>query len=140
MSFLLAPIGTRTTRASDVTDVVEFHLYERRAFWSNVRHARWAKGSRVVAKIVGASVVALTGTLDCLQPEYDPLIVADQRWDWRYDMLWDDHPPRVVLASELGAPFDRPLRSVKTISHEDFQRAYRALHGYDAPRQVDETL
>ena len=138
VSFLLALIGTRDTHEGDIEDVVEFHLREHPAFWSNTKHDRWARGTRVVAKVVGVGVVTLTGTLDCLRPEYDPLIVEDQRWDWRYDMRWDSRPPRFVPVSELGAPFDRPVRHVQTITREDFRRAYRALHGHDVPRQVDD--
>jgi hypothetical protein len=129
-------IGTRKTSQEEVDEVLEFHLRERPAFWSNTRHAGWAKGSRVVAKVAGAGVVALTGTLDCLEPEYDPLVDQDQRWDWRYDMRWDALPPRVVPVADLGSPFDRSIRSTQTIRREDFRRAYRALHGKDPPRQV----
>lgn len=135
MSFLLALIGTGSTTEDEVDHVVDFHL-RHPAFWSRKKHDRWARGSRVVAKVVGARFVALTGTLDCLQPEYDPLIDEDQRWDWRYAMRWDSRPPRLVPVSDLGPPFTNAIRSAQTISREDFRRAYRALHGHDAPRQV----
>jgi hypothetical protein len=91
LSFLLALIGTGSTTEDEVDDVVDFHL-QHPAFWSNKKHDRWARGSRVVAKVVGARLIALTGTLDCLQPEYHPLVEKDQRWDWRYDMRWDSRP------------------------------------------------
>jgi hypothetical protein len=55
------------------------------------------KGKPCGCEVVGARLIALTGTLDCLQPEYDPLVEKDQRWDWRYDMRWDSRPARPVL-------------------------------------------
>jgi hypothetical protein len=137
MSYLLALIGNKYTTEADLDGTLEFHLKERPAFWSDIKHPRWAKGSRVVAKVVRLQVVALTGVLDCLAPEFDPLVHRDQKWDWRYDMQWDARPPRVVPVSDLGAPFDRPIRTSRAISREDFQRAYRALHGGDVPPQVD---
>jgi hypothetical protein len=136
MSFLVALIGTRDTAERDIDAVVTFHLLERPAFWSNTKHDSWAKGTRVVAKVVGVGVLALTGTLDCLEPAYDPLIDSDQQWDWRYDMRWDTRPPRVVPVSEFGLPFDRPIRSAQSITRDDFNRAYRALHGHDPPPQI----
>lgn len=137
LSFLLALIGTGSTTEGEVDDVVDFHL-QHPAFWSSKKHDRWARGSRVVAKVVGARLIALTGTLDCLQPEYDPLVEKDQRWDWRYDMRWDSRPARPVSASDLGPPFNGAIRSAQPITREDFRRAYRALHGRDPQRQIDE--
>lgn len=136
MSHLLALIGTRNSTNRDIDRIIDFHLAERPAFWSGKQHSHWARGSRVVAKIAGVGVIALTGTLECLQPEHDPLIVEDQRWDWRYDMNWDDRPPRVVPVSELGAPFDRPIRSAQRIGRDDFRRAYTALHGSEPISQL----
>ena len=134
MSFILALIGTRATGADDVEDVVDFHL-DHPAFWSGTKHSRWAKGSRVVAKVAGARVLALSGTLDCLAPAYDPLVRDDQVWDWRYDVRWDTRPSRPVPVGVLGPPFDRPIRAAQSISLRDFERAYRALHQTDPPRQ-----
>jgi hypothetical protein len=51
-------------------------------------------------------------------------------------MRWDPRPPCVVPVSEVGPPFDRPVRTARIITREDFNRAYRALHGRDPERQV----
>lgn len=131
VSFLVALIGTRSTSREEIDAVLEYHLRERPAFWSATKHDRWAKGTRVVAKMAGVGLIVLTGTLDCLGPVYDPLEVAGQTWDWRYDMRWDARPPRVVPVSELGLPFARPIRSAQGIKREDFNRAYSALHGHE---------
>jgi hypothetical protein len=53
LSFLLALIGTGSTTEDEVDHVVDFHL-QHPAFWSRKKHDRWARGSRVVAKVVGA--------------------------------------------------------------------------------------
>ena len=87
--------------------------------------------------MAGVGMVALTGVLDCLAPDYDPLEADGQRWDWRYDVRWDVRPPHVVSVAELGVPFDRSIRSAQGITREDFDRAYRALHGQEPPRQVN---
>lgn len=124
--YLLALIGTSDSTAGDIDGVIRFHL-ERPAFWTGDKHDRWAKGTRVVAKIAGAKVVALTGRLDCLAPVADELRDGDFVWPWRYDVEWDPRPSRVVATSDLGAPFVR-ARIAQTISREDFLRAYAALH------------
>lgn len=81
----------------------------------------------MVAKIAGAKVVALTGRLDCLAPAADELRNGDRVWPWRYDVVWDARPSRVVPTSDLGAPFVR-ARTAQTISRVDFERAHAALH------------
>jgi hypothetical protein len=78
---------------------VDYHLRERQTFWSTTKHDRWARGTRVVAKMAGVQLVALTGVLDCLSPAYDPLEVAGRIWDWRYDMRWDRRPTRTIPLS-----------------------------------------
>jgi|SRR5437660_8863920 len=136
MAQILALIGTRRTKPSDVEGVVRFHLDEAHsAFWSNVRHDHYARGTRVAAKVAGAGVLALTGQLDCLRPHPDPLEADGERWEWRYDVRWDPSPRRFVPVAELGPPFSEPTRSTRRITWADFVRAYRSLHGQEPPQQ-----
>jgi hypothetical protein len=135
VTYLLAPIGTRDTTEGEVEAVIEHHLHHP-AFWSAIRHDSWAKGSRVVAKMTGVGLLVLTGTLDCSAPAHDPLEVGGQIWEWRYAMRWDRPPRRTVPVGELGVPFDQPTRTTKRVSRENFNRAYRALHGRDPTPQV----
>lgn len=135
VTYLLAPIGTRETTEDEIDGVVEHHL-RHPAFWSNVKHDAWARGSRVVAKMAGVGLVVLTGTLDCTAPAHDPLQAGGQVWEWRYAMRWDERPPRTVTVVELGAPFDQATRSARRISAGNFDRAFRALHGHDPTRQL----
>lgn len=134
MTYLLAVIGTRETTEDEVEAVVEHHL-RHPAFWSSTKHDAWARGSRVVAKVAGVRQLVLTGTLDCTAPAHDPLEADGQVWEWRYAMRWDERPPHVVAAHDLGTPFVQ-VRQAKKISATDFERAFRALHGRSPTRQL----
>src|SRR3954469_16547766 len=106
-----------------------------RRFGPNVQQPRWAKGTRLLAKVVRIGVLGLTGTLDCIAPIHDPLVDRDLRWYWRYDVRWDDRPAALVPVADVGPPFTQAIRTAREISREDFLRASRALHGHAPPRQ-----
>lgn len=130
MTYILALIGTARMTSDDVEDVVRFHL-ETPAFWTTAQHVHWARGTRVVAKIVGAKVLVLTGRLDCLQPVHDPLVDEDlgKEWPWRYDVHWDPQPHAVVPVERLGAPFVH-VRATRTISPRTF---YAPIVSFSSP-------
>lgn len=139
MSCLLTLIGSAHTTRDDaaITDVVDWHLEPaHQAVWTNVNRPRWAGGTRLVAKMAGAKVLALTGVLvDGRTREDDPIEVDGRTLRFRYDVRWDARPPSWVAVEDLGEPFDKATRTARFIAFDEFRRAYRALHAEDPPRQ-----
>jgi hypothetical protein len=85
------------------------------------------RGAQVIAKVPGRAYGHSHWNVGLQRPQYDPPVIDDPGGDWRSDMHWDRRPSRAIPAADLGAPFDRPIRSALAISIEAF--AYRALHG-----------
>jgi len=139
MSYVLGLIGwadgERTEEAIEAG--IQWHLDPaHHAIWTDVKRPRFAGGMRLVAKIAGAKVLALTGQLVGDRPrEDDPIERNGRVLRYRYDVRWDERPPRWVPVEELGRPFDQTIRSTRFISREEFLLAYRALHGIEPPRQ-----
>ncbi|HEX2233040.1 MAG TPA: hypothetical protein VHG69_06705 [Thermoleophilaceae bacterium] len=140
MSYVLAIIGwADTPRTEDaISDGIEWHLHpDHQAIWTDVKRPRFAGGMRLVAKIAGAKVLALTGQLVGHDPREDDPIERDGRvLRYRYDVRWDERPDRWVPVEDLGPPFNQVTRSTRFIERDDFLRVYRALHGSDPPRQL----
>jgi hypothetical protein len=89
--------SARTTREhTAIVDVVDWHLEPaHRAVWTDVHRPRWAGGTRLVAKMAGAKVLALTGVLlDGRAREDDPIEVDGRALRFRYDVRWDPRPAR----------------------------------------------
>lgn len=139
MSYLLALTGSASTTRTDeeINGVIEWHLEpDHRAVWTDIKRARFAGGMRLVAKIAGAKVLALTGTLISGGARTDDPIEVDGRiLHFRYDVRWDPRPPRWLSVEDLGPPFSLPTRTTRFIDYDDWLRAYRALHGADPLRQ-----
>jgi hypothetical protein len=139
VSCLLTLIGSAHTPREDtvIAEVVDWHLDPpHQAVWTDVNRPRWAGGTRLVVKIAGAKVLALTGVLvDGRTREDDPIEVDGRTLRFRYDVRWDARPASWVAVERVGEPFDEPTRAARFISFDDFRRAYRALHAEDPPRQ-----
>lgn len=138
MSYVLGLIGSaRITRSdNEIESVVEWHLEpEHQAVWTDIERSRFAGGMRLIAKIAGAKVLALTGALASGDAKYEPIEVDGRELRFRYDVRWDARPPIWVPVEELGPPFSQPTRMMRFIAHDEWLRAYRALHGADPPRQ-----
>jgi len=137
VSYVLGLIGWADSRRTEdeIERGIQWHLDPaRQAIWTDIKRARFAGGMRVVAKIAGSKVLALTGQLIGDRPrEDDPIERNGRLLRYRYDVRWDDRPPRWVPVEELGAPFNQTTRTTRFITREDFHRAYRALHGVDPP-------
>lgn len=115
MSFLLTLIGSATTtRTADAIEgVIDWHLESvHRAVWTDLEHPRWAGGMRLIAKVAGAKVLALTGALaDGATRDDDPIEVDGRVLRFRYDVQWDPRPAEWIPVEDVGAPFDQPTRS-----------------------------
>jgi hypothetical protein len=137
MTYLLAPVGSATTRHEGVDGVIDWHLHPDHAgVWTSSPHARICRGMRLVAKVSGAKIIGLTGTVIGTEPERRPITLDDGRQlDWCYAVGWDPKPSRPTPAIELGAPYADRLQSMRFIDRDTFLVAYRALHGGDPPRQ-----
>lgn len=139
MSCLLTLIGSARTTREDaaIAEVVDWHLEPaHQAVWTDVNRPRWAGGTRLVAKMAGAKVLALTGVLvDGRTREDDPIEVDGRTLRFRYDVRWDARPASWVAVEQVGEPFDEPTRTARFISFDAFRRAYRALHAEDPTRQ-----
>jgi hypothetical protein len=139
VSYLLTLIGSAHTTREDavISEVIDWHLEpDHQAVWTDVNRPRWAGGTRLVAKMAGAKVLALTGVLvDGRTREDDPIKVDGRTLRFRYDVRWDARPASWVAVEQVGGPFDQPTRTARFISFEDFRRAYCALHAEDPPRQ-----
>lgn len=139
MSCLLTLIGSALTTRDDATiaEVVDWHLEPaHQAVWTDVSRPRWAGGTRLVAKMAGAKVLALTGVLvDGRTREDDPIEVDGRTLRFRYDVRWDARPASWIAVEEVGEPFDKPTRKARFISFDEFRCAYRALHAEEPPRQ-----
>jgi hypothetical protein len=133
MSFLLTLIGSaRTPREENaIAGVIDWHLAPaHQAVWTDKARRRWAGGMRLVAKVAGAKLLVLTGTLvDGRTRTDDPIEVDGRTLRYRYDVRLDPRPGLWVGVEELGDPFARPTRTARFISFDEFRRAYRALHG-----------
>lgn len=139
MSCLLTLIGSAQTARDDATiaETVDWHLEPaHQAIWTDRKRAEWAGGTRLVAKMAGARVLALTGVLvDGRTREDDAIQVDGRTLRYRYDVRWDAKPVSWVAVENVGEPFDQPTRTARFISFDEFRRAYRALHAEDPPRQ-----
>lgn len=138
MSYILALAGSAASRRTDddIDGVTAWHLHpERQAVWTDIQRARFAGGMRLVAKMAGAKVLILTGTLLSGDARREPIEVDGRELRFRYDVRWDPRPSAWVSVEELGPPFSQATRTMRFITYEDWVRAYRALHGADPPRQ-----
>jgi hypothetical protein len=139
VSCLLTLIGSAQTARDDasIAEVIDWHLQAaHQAVWTDLNRPRWAGGTRLVAKMAGAKVLALTGVLiDGRTREDDPIQVDGRTLRFRYDVRWDDRPASWVAVEDVGEPFDEPTRTARFISFDEFLRAYRALHDEDPLRQ-----
>jgi len=138
MSYLLALTGSASTRrtSKEIDGVTGWHLHpDRQGVWTDLARRRFAGGMRLVAKMAGAKVLILTGTLVSGEARLEPIEVDGRELRFRYDVRWDPRPAIWVPVEDLGPPFSQPTRTMRFIDYEDWLRAYRALHGADPPRQ-----
>jgi hypothetical protein len=109
VSCLLTLIGSAHTTRDDanIVEVVDWHLEPaHHAVWTDVNRPRWAGGTRLVAKMAGAKVLALTGVLlDGRTREDDPIEVDGRTLRFRYDVRWDARPASWVAVEQVGEPF-----------------------------------
>ena len=138
MSYLLGLTGSASSKRTreDIEGVTDWHLHpDRQAVWTDIARPRFAGGMRMVAKVAGAKVLILTGTLVSGDARHEPIEVDGRELRFRYDVRWDPRPAAWVAVEDLGPPFSQPTRTTRFIGHEDWARAYRALHGAEPPRQ-----
>ena len=137
MSFLLTLIGSAHTPRDDraISDTVACHLEPaHQAVWTDVERQRWAGGMRLVAKMAGAKVLALTGTLvDGHTRADDPIEVDGRTLRFRYDVQWDARPGTWIPVEDLGDPFSQPTRTARFISFDGFDAHTERYTGTSPP-------
>jgi hypothetical protein len=138
VSYVLALIGSASIPRRDeaINEIVEWHLNPKHhAVWTDIERSRFAGGMRLVAKVAGAKVLVLTGTLASGDARTDPIEVDGRTLRFRYDVRWDPRPPAWVPVEDVGEPFSQPTRTMRFIDYDDWLCAYRVLHGTEPPRQ-----
>jgi hypothetical protein len=125
MSYVLGLIGWADSKRTEeeIERGIGWHLDPAPGDLDGRQRARLAGGMRVVAEIAGAKVLVLTGQLVGDRPrEDDPIERGGRLLRYRYDVRWEERPPRWVPVEELGAPFDQTTRTTRFITRDDFQR------------------